>query len=139
MHIREVSSVIICLIVLLSPIALLITNPSPVNAIQDKLTWAIIDTPSEENNVVPTGKSEVNFIAVGSDDLTIYAVDVANADPSDGSGALYKSVDNGFTWTDDPSKNLYIKMDADGDAANFRIWNIAIAPDNDMEYCYCAG
>jgi hypothetical protein len=80
------------------------------------LSWSIINTPSAVNNIISEG-SEVNFIAVGSDDRTIYAVDIAN-------NALYKSEDKGSTW----NQNLSAYLTAAG--AVMPVWNIAIAPDN---------
>jgi hypothetical protein len=61
--------------------------------------------------------SEVNFIAAGSDDKTIYAVDIPNA-------ALYKSQDNGNTWNENLSNYLVAA------GALMPVWNIAIAPDD---------
>lgn len=92
------------------------------------LSWSILNTPSTVDNIIAPS-SEINFISVGADDRTIYAIDVANADNTDGSRALYKSTDNGITWSDTTGRNLFQQM-TPAEQVNFRIWNIAIAPDN---------
>jgi hypothetical protein len=80
------------------------------------LTWAIINTPSNVNNIIAPG-SEVNVIAVGTDDRTIYSLDIANS-------RLYKSFDNGSTWERELSALLI------NAGALLPVWDIAIAPDN---------
>jgi hypothetical protein len=80
------------------------------------LTWSILNTPSTVNNIIAPS-SEVNFIAVGSDDRTIYALDIPNS-------RLYKSADNGGSWNDELSASLI------NAGALMPIWDIAIAPDN---------
>ncbi len=96
---------------LISPI-----NVKPASAHPGKLMWSIVDTPSPENNII-VNPSEVNVIAIGSDDSTFYAVDIPNSD-------VRKSTDGGVTWTVDLVGNLTAA------GANLPVWNLAIAPDN---------
>ena len=88
----------------------------PASAHPGKLTWSIVDTPSPDNNII-VSPSEVNIIAIGSDDRTFYAVDIPNSN-------TYKSTDGGVTWTDNLSGNLIAA------GANLPVWNLAVAPDN---------
>lgn len=100
-------------------------SPQPVNAEPDMLKWTRLDTPgstTEKNDIV--SPSEVNRIAVGSDGNTFYAVDIANAN-----NALYKSADGGISWSNEISQHLYQTM-TPAEQGNFRVWNIAVAPDN---------
>ncbi len=105
------------------------TSPEPVLADSESLRWTLIDTPgafADRNNIV--SPCEVNRIAIGSDGKTFYAVDIAYANNTDGSRALYKSTDRGVSWDDTVSRNLYQSM-TPVEQANFRIWNVAVAPD----------
>jgi hypothetical protein len=88
----------------------------PASAHPGKLTWSIVDTPSPDNNII-VSPSEVNIIAIGSDDRTFYAVDIPNSN-------TYKSTDGGVTWTDNLSGSLIAA------GANLPVWNLAVAPDN---------
>src|SRR4030066_695743 len=72
---------------------------------------------------------EINQIAIGPDGKTFYVVDIPNASNITGSKALYKSTDSGISWNDTISRNLYKTM-TPGEQINFRLWNVAIAPDN---------
>ncbi len=105
-----------------------ITN-EPVSASPAVLKWTRIDTPGAvpgKNDIV--SPCEVNRIAIGSDSKTFYAVDIANPGII-GSKTLYKSVDSGISWNDKISINLYREM-TPAEQGNFRLWNVAIAPDN---------
>ncbi len=102
----------------------------PVLAETELLRWHRIDTPgsvTEKNDVV--SPSEVNRILIGHDGKTFYAVDIPNASNATGARALYKSIDSGRSWSDDIGKRLYQAM-SPAEQGNFRIWNIATAPDN---------
>jgi hypothetical protein len=118
----------LCL-VLLIPVSLpAVTRP----ALADPglLKWTRIGTPGafpDRNDIVTP--CEVDRIAIGSDGETFYAVDIADASNIDGSKALYKSTDGGVSWSDSVSRNLYSFMPP-AEQANFRIWNIAVAPDD---------
>src|SRR4030042_5111591 len=105
-------------------------NPDIASAESNVLKWARIDTPGTvpgKNDIV--SPCEVNQIAIGSDGKTFYAVDIPNASNITGSKALYKSTDSGISWKDTISRNLYKTM-TPGEQINFRLWNVAIAPDN---------
>jgi len=94
------------------------------------LRWSRIVTPgalSSRNDII--SPCDVNHIAIGSDGKTLYAIDIPNASKSTGAGALYRSMDSGATWDDSPGKRLFLAMNP-ADRLNFRVWNIAIAPDN---------
>jgi hypothetical protein len=94
------------------------------------LKWTRIDTPGSvmgKSDVI--SPSEVSRIVIGSDGKTFYSLDIPNANNSNGGKALYKSVDSGKAWSDEAGKHLYQAMPA-ADRANFRVWNIAVAPDN---------
>lgn len=88
----------------------------PVSAHPGKLMWSIVDTPSLANNVV-VSPSEVNVIAIGSDDRTFYAVDIPYS-------RLYKSTDGGVTWMIELSGYLTAA------GANLPVWNLAVASDD---------
>ena len=119
------------LVILLIPgNILLAASQKPVLADSESLKWTRVNTPRafpDRNDIV--SPCEVNRIAIGSDGSTFYAVDIADADNTDGSRALYKSTDSGISWSDTPSQHLYQAM-TPAEQANFRIWNIAVAPDN---------
>jgi len=103
---------------------------STVTAEPTVLKWTQIITPGaipSRNEIV--SPCEVNRIAIGSDGKTFYAVDIPNADKSTGAKALYKSINGGASWCDDISRTLYQTMDT-AERTNFRVWDIAIAPDN---------
>jgi hypothetical protein len=100
-------------------------SPKLVLADAEPLRWTQINTPgasADRNDIV--SPSEVNRIAIGADGSTFYAVDIANANR-----ALYKSTDSGISWDDTVSRNLYQAM-TPAEQANFRVWNVAIAPDD---------
>ncbi len=107
-------------------LALLLFPPSlfpfaqndPVSASPDRLKWSVVDTPSEEGNVV-ISLSEINAFVLGSDDETFYAIDIPN-------GKVYKSINGGVTWDDRLTEAL---GDAEP-AATLPAWDIAVAPDN---------
>lgn len=94
------------------------------------LKWVRIVTPgamSSRNDVV--SPCDINRIVIGSDGKTFYAIDTPNADRSTGARTLFKSIDGGITWDDSPGKRLFLVMSPD-ERNYFRIWNIAIAPDD---------
>ncbi len=108
----------------------LTTGSKPALADSAILKWTCIDTPGGiigRNDIA--SPSEVNRITIGSNGKTFYAVDIANPDNTTGSKALYKSTDSGVSWSDRISNHLYQAMTL-AEQANFRVWNIAIAPDN---------
>lgn len=100
---------------MLSSSLFLVGNDSA-SASPDKAKWSIVDTPSEEGAVV-VSPSEINALAIGSDNETFYAIDIPN-------GKVYKSIDGGVTWDDD----LTAALNATG--ANLSAWDVAVAPDN---------
>lgn len=114
---------VLALLLSLSPL----DNVQPALADPGKLAWSIVDTPApgQASNVI-VSPSEINAIAIGSDDKTFYAVDIPG-DPPGGaypSGKIYKSTDGGVTWTDGLSRNISAAV------ANLPAWNIAVAPDD---------
>jgi hypothetical protein len=119
----------LCL-VLLIPVNLLPAGTTPALADPGQLKWTRAGTPGAfpgRNDIV--SPCEVDRIAIGSNDKTFYAVDIADADSTDGSQALYKSSDGGISWSDTVSRNLYGSM-TPAERTGFRIWDIAIAPDD---------
>jgi hypothetical protein len=116
---------------LLIPVSLLPSlDARPVSADPGLLKWTRAGTPGAfpgMNDIVTP--CEVNCIAIGSDSRTFYAVDIADADSTDGSKALYKSTDGGISWSDKLGRNLYGSM-TPAERAGFRVWNIAVAPDD---------
>jgi hypothetical protein len=104
--------------------------PEPSLAEPNVLRWAPVDAPgsaSEKSDIV--SPSEVSRIAIGSDSKTFYAVNISSPDNTTGGRALYKSNDSGISWSDTLSRYLYQTM-TPAEQGNFRIWNVAIAPDN---------
>jgi len=105
-------------------------NPDTALAESNILKWSIIDTPGAvagRNDIV--SPCEVNKIATGSDGKTFYAVDIPNASNATGSRALYKSTDNGTSWSDRFGEYLYQAM-TPAEQANFHVWSVAVAPDD---------
>jgi hypothetical protein len=88
---------------------------SPTTAHAATIKWSTVDTPSGIGNVV-LSPSEINAIAIGSDGITLYAIDTANS-------KVYKSINGGITW-DDLSGYLTSA------GATLPAWDIAVAPDN---------
>jgi hypothetical protein len=82
-----------------------------------ELKWSIVDTPSQEDNVV-VSPSEINAIVRASDSI-FYATDIPNE-------KVYKTADGGITWDDDLTEAL---EDA-SPALDLPAWDIAVAPDN---------
>jgi hypothetical protein len=105
-------SVLLVLALLLSSISSV--SIKPVSAHPGKLMWSIVDTPSPNNNVI-VSPSEINVIAIGSDDRTFYAVDIPRS-------KIYKSTDAGASWM--VELNLNLPADA------LPVWNLAVAPDD---------
>jgi hypothetical protein len=87
--------------------------PAPVQA--GTLKWTIVDTPGNTSNVI-VSPSEINFIAVAPDGMTIYATDVVH-------NKVYKSINGGAAWD-----NITSSLTSAG--AVMPVWNIATAPDN---------
>ena len=113
-------------------VGLLLSLISPANvkpALADPaiLAWSVINTPSSQNNVI-VSPSEINTMAIGSDGLTFYAVDVPALNPLilplGGMGKVYKSGDGGATWQNELSAQLSTA------GAFIPVWNIAVAPDD---------
>jgi photosystem II stability/assembly factor-like uncharacterized protein len=95
--------------------SLFLSGIESVAASPDQAKWSIVDTPSEEGAVV-VSPSEINTLAIGSDDETFYAIDIPN-------GKVYKSIDGGVTWDD-----LTATLNATG--AKLPAWDIAVTPGN---------
>jgi hypothetical protein len=87
------------------------------------LSWSAVDTPSLLNNVI-VSPSEINYIAIGFNNTTFYAVDIPNLNTSGSNGRLYKSNDGGVTWQTELSTQLIAA------GAFMPIWNLAVAPDD---------
>ncbi|MGB8706828.1 MAG: hypothetical protein WCD72_02605 [Dehalococcoidia bacterium] len=117
----SVFRVILSLILLSSLISL--ANVKPVSADPGKMIWTAIDTPSPLNNII-VSPSEINVIAIGSDDNTFYAVDISDNNTAGNHGRLYKSGDGGVTWQTELSAQLIAA------GAFMPVWNIAVAPDD---------
>ena len=97
-------------------ILLCLTIPArsaPVSA--GTMQWTVVDTPSSQGNVI-VSPSEIDTIAIGCDDRTFYAIDVAYS-------KFYKSNDSGISW-DELTGHLT------GAGAVMPAWHLAIAPDN---------
>jgi len=86
----------------------------PISANPDRLKWSVVDTPSEEGNVV-VNASEINAFVAGQDEI-FYAIDIPNE-------KVYKSTDAGVTWEN--ITDALLEADAELPA-----WDIAVAPDN---------
>jgi hypothetical protein len=94
-------------------LAATIYTPAPVSA--GVLQWTIVDTPSNNSNVI-VASSEISSIAIGVDGVTCYSVDTPNK-------KIYKSTNGGYTWND-------ISGSLTGAGAVMPAWNIAVAADN---------
>lgn len=92
-----------------------LVDSQPISANPDRLKWSVVDTPSEEGNVV-VSPSEINAF-VGGQNETFYAIDIPHS-------RVYKSTDGGVTWED----NLNGTLEDEG--ATLPAWDIAVAPDN---------
>jgi len=128
---RSATSLSILLMLALLVCLLPAGSLEPALADLGKLEWSIVDTPAPglpDKNII-VSPSEINVIAIGSDDVTFYAADI----PGDGpggpypNGKVYKSSDGGNTWADDPTAGL---LRASPVPANLPAWNIAAAPDD---------
>ncbi len=87
--------------------------PAPTQA--GTLQWTLIDTPGNAFNVI-VSPSEINFLAVAPDGITIYAIDTPH-------NKVYKSTNGGVAWD-----NITSGLTSVG--AIMPAWNVAIAPDN---------
>jgi hypothetical protein len=110
-----------CLVLLSSLISL--ADIKQVSANPGSLMWTAVDTPSPLNNVM-VSPSEMNFIAIGADDSTFYAVDIPDLNSTGSNGRLYKSGDGGVTWQYELSAQLIAA------GAFMPVWNMAVAPDD---------
>jgi hypothetical protein len=120
----------LCLVLLIPANLLPAVCTKPVLADTVHLKWTRVGTPGDfpgRNDIV--SPCEVDRIAIGSDGKTFYAVDIVDAGNTDGSNALYKSTDSGVSWSGIIGRNLYGSM-TPAERANFRVWNIAVAPDD---------
>jgi len=91
-----------------------LVDSQPISANPDRLKWSVVDTPSEEGNVV-VSPSEINAFVAGQNE-TFYAIDISNK-------KIYKSVDAGVTW-----ENITDALNETD--AELPAWDIAVAPDN---------
>ena len=92
-----------------------LVDSQPISANPDRLEWSVVDTPSEEGNVV-VSPSEINAFVAGQND-TFYAIDIPHS-------RVYKSTDGGVTWEDDLNETL------EDEGATLPAWDIAVAPDD---------
>jgi len=111
---RNLLELCLGLTLLLLSSGLLLPGNDSVSASPDQAQWSIVDTPSGEGAVV-VSPSEINALAIGSDDETFYAVDIPN-------GKVYRSIDGGVTWDDD----LAAALESEG--AILPAWDIDVAP-----------
>ncbi len=119
--------VVICIVISTFALAIM---PASLSAQDLQLKWHLLTTPGSlpgKNDI--TSPSEVNGIAIGSDGRTFYSVDIPWVDANTGGKAIYKSADGGVSWSDTIGKYLFESMSVP-DQANFRVWNIAVAPDD---------
>jgi len=106
----------LCLLLILAISYLPAVTGQSVLAHPGKLAWSIVETPSGVGKVV-NGNSEINALAIGSDNKSFYTIDIPNSQ-------VYKSTDGGITWAD----TLTNRLTAAG--ATLPAWDIALAPDN---------
>ena len=92
-----------------------LVDSQPISANPDRLEWSVVDTPSEEGNVV-VSPSEINAFVAGQNE-TFYAIDIPHS-------RVYKSTDGGVTWEDDLNGTL------EDEGATLPAWDIAVAPDD---------
>jgi len=92
-----------------------LVDSQPISANPDRLEWSVVDSPSEEGNVV-VSPSEINVFVAGQNE-TFYAIDIPHS-------RVYKSTDAGVTWEDDLNGTL------EDEGAVLPAWDIAVAPDN---------
>jgi hypothetical protein len=129
--IKRITSIAVSLLVLLS----VLTSISwyyapPTYADSPVLKWNLMETPGStdwKNDIV--SPSEVNRMAAGYDGKTFYCVDIPYASNIDGSKALYRSDDGGYSWDDNPGIRLFYNMTF-AEQANFHVWDVAVAKDN---------
>ncbi len=129
MPLSRTCSTIIMILLVASSLALA-TIPAPLSAQDMQLKWHLMTTPGslpDKNDIV--SRSEVNCLAIGSDGSTFYSVDIPWANTATGEKAIYKSTDGGISWSDAIGKYLFSSMSV-AEQANFRVWNIAVAPDD---------
>ena len=92
------------------------------NAAQRTLTWYIVNTPNSLPGGIVVSPSEINAVALGPDNRTIYVANTDNATAS-----LYKCSDAGVTWFPDIGNRL-----AAATGVQMPVWNLAVAPDDPM-------
>ena len=113
---KKLLALFLGLILLLSSSGLIfLAGPGVVSASPEVMEWSVVDTPSEEGNVV-VDPSEINSFVIGSDGETFYAIDIPD-------GEVYKSTNAGVTW-----ENVTAALDDEG--AALPAWDIAVAPGN---------
>jgi len=126
--VKNIASLSISLVVALLLSLIPLVSVELASAVEPSiLMWSIVDTPRPglDNNVIAS-PSEINVIAIASDDRTFYAADIPG-DPPGGTypdGKLHKSTDGGVTWVDELTNYLIAA------GANLPVWNIAVAPDD---------
>jgi hypothetical protein len=108
--------VLLCSLISLADVKSISANPGT-------MLWTTVDTPSSINNAI-VSPSEINFIALGADVSTFYAVDIPDFNTSGSRGRLFKSGDGGVTWQQELSAQLITA------GASMPVWNIAVAPDD---------
>ncbi len=119
---------LLTLVVAIATASDIFTKPALANP--SVLKWTRTDTPGSvtgRNDIV--SPCEVNVIKIGVDGTTLYAINIASPDNTTGSKAIYKSTDGGISWSDTIGRNLFHAM-SPSERTNFRVWNVAIAPDN---------
>jgi len=112
-------------------------NPAPVEAYDPICQWDYVGTPGMLAGFTRDvlSPSEVNKLVIGSDTLTMWAVDTANSFMSTTTalslGGLYKSSSMGLTWSGSPFDYLCRDLNAAGTLVNYNpVWDVAIAPDD---------
>ena len=80
------------------------------------LSWSVVNTPSAGPTKVIVSPCEINAMALGPDNRTVYCVDTAD-------NSTYKSIDAGYNWSEIGSR-----LPAAG--ALPPVWDIAVAPDD---------
>ena len=104
--------------------------PAQASAQDLQLKWHQMDSPGSvygKNDIL--SPSEVNDIAIGPDNRTLYAIDIPWVSGITGVKRYSNHSMEGFHWSDDIGKYLFNTMSG-VEKANFRAWHIAVAPDD---------
>jgi hypothetical protein len=112
MNIKKYILIVLTTVLLLCPYYLAINTASVSGGLME---WSTIETPGSKNNLI-VSPSEVNFMALSPDGITMFVTDIPHK-------KLYKSSDSGFSW-----KDISSLLTSAG--ASFPVWNIMVAPDN---------